>query len=64
MGGIGSVGVWFRGWRESNFGISRVDRVGPQNFGRIKKKSMGRSFGVGEKYDFTNFCYDSMKFYL
>ena len=38
MGGVGSVGAWVRGWRESNFGIDLVGRVGPQNFGEDKKK--------------------------
>ena len=47
---------------ESNFGRGCVGLVGPQSF-RVRKKGRGWNFGVGETYDFKNFCYDSMKFY-
>ena len=33
MGGVVSVGAWVRGWREPNFGVSRVGCVGLQKFG-------------------------------
>ena len=36
-GDIGSVGAWVRGWSESNFCMSGVGRVGPQNLGQVKK---------------------------
>ena len=29
VGGVGSVGAWVRGWRESNFGVGGVVGVGP-----------------------------------
>ena len=57
MGGV-------RGWCESNFGTGRVGRLDPQNFGEVKKNGRGQNFGVGKTYEFLNFCYDSMKFYL
>ena len=50
MGGVGSVSAWVRGWRETNFGIGRLGRLGPQSFCADQKKKNGRSrnFGVGE----------------
>ena len=59
-----SVGAWVRGWSELNFCMSRVGRVGPQNFGVGQKKWQGQNFGVGETCGFMNFYYDSAKFYL
>ena len=44
--------------------MSRVGRVGPQNFGVGQKKWQGQNFGVGETCGFMNFYYDSAKFYL
>ena len=38
--------------------------MGPQNVGADQKNDWGRKFGVSETYDFINFCYDSIKFYL
>ena len=61
------LGAWVRGWRETNFDIGRMGCVGPQSFcANQKKKKNDRSgnFGVGERYNFMNFCFDSMKFYL
>ena len=58
---------WFvggvRGWHESNFGMGRVGRMGPQNFdaGQMKRD---QNFIVSETYDFMNLHYDSIKFYL
>ena len=40
--------VWFHGWHESNFGMDRVGRVGPQNFSMGQRKWQGRNFGLGE----------------
>ena len=59
-----SEGARVREWRESNFGIGGEGRVGPQNVGADQKNDWGRKFGVSETYDFINFCYDSIKFYL
>ena len=67
MGGVSSVGACVRGWRESNFSIYLVGRVGPQNVGEDKKVTevlKSRNFSVGEAYDFMNFRYDTMTFYL
>ena len=63
MGCVCIVGAWVRGWRESNFGRGRVGRVGPQSFGAGQKKMAGVEILVWVKHDFTNFCYDFMKFY-
>ena len=38
---VGSVGAWIRGWRETNFGIGRMFRVGPQRFCADQKKMAG-----------------------
>ena len=38
VGGVGSVDAWVRGWRETNFGISRMGRVGPESFWVDQKK--------------------------
>ena len=51
MGGVGSVSAWVRGWRETNFGIGRLGRLGPQSFcadQKKKKNDRSRNFGVGE----------------
>ena len=53
MGGVGSVGVWVRGWRESNFSIDPVGQAGPQV-----------EIFMWVKHDFRNFRYDTMTFYL
>ena len=63
MDGVDSVGAWVRGWRESIFGTGREGRVGPQNFGANQKNGRGRIL-VWVKRDFTDFCYNSMIFYL
>ena len=41
VGGVGSVSGWVRGWRESNFGRSRVGPVGPETFGAGQKNGRG-----------------------
>ena len=41
MGGVGSVGAWVRSWREANFGIGHMVRVGPQSFYADQKKFAG-----------------------
>ena len=64
MGGIGNLGAWVRGSRESNFGMSLVGRMGPQNFDGGHKNCRGQNFGVDETYGFMNFYHDSIKFYL
>ena len=66
MGGVGSVSAWVRGWRETNFGIGRLGRLGPQSFcaDQKKKKMTGAEILVWVKHDIMNFCYDSMQFYL
>ena len=51
MGGVGSVGTWFRGERESNFDVSNVGGVGPFCFGAGQKICLGvvgRNFSVGD----------------
>ena len=58
MGGLRSAGAWARGWREPYFGIDLVGRVGPQNFGADQQIWQGRNFGMDERYDFINFCYE------
>ena len=47
VGGVGSVGAWVRGWRETNFGIDCMGRVGTQSLARIKKYGRSQNFGVG-----------------
>ena len=37
VGSAGKVDAWFHEWHESNFGISRVGRVDPQNIGAVKE---------------------------
>ena len=51
MGGVGSVGTWVRGERESNFDVSNVGGVGPYYFGAGQKLCLGvvgRNFSVGD----------------
>ena len=48
VGGLGSVSGWVRGWRETNFGIGRIGRVGPQSFCADQKNGRSPNFGVGE----------------
>lgn len=62
--GVGSVSACVRRWTEPNFRVSRVDRVDPQNFGKYQKSGRGQNFSVGGTYDFINFYFDSMTFYL
>ena len=50
MGGVGSVDAWVRGWRETNFGISRMGLVGPQSFCADKKKMVGVEILVWVKH--------------
>ena len=64
VGGVGSFGAWVRRCRDSNFGIDPVGHVGPKILARINKNGRGRNFSVGEMYDFINFRYDNLKFYL
>ena len=44
---MGSMGVWARGWCESNFGMGRVGHIVPQNFGGSKTKWQGSKFWCG-----------------
>ena len=54
--GVGSVGSWHRGCRGSSFGMSRVGRVGQENFGAGQKKNdRGQNFVAGGTIDFTKF---------
>ena len=46
-GGVGSVDAWVRGWRETNFGISRKGCVGPQSFCADQEKWQESKFWCG-----------------
>ena len=47
VGGVGLVGAWVRGWREPDFGVGRVGRLGPQNFDTDQKKWQVSKFWRG-----------------
>ena len=53
--GVGSVSACVRRSTEPNFRVSRVGRVGPQNFEKYQKSGRGRNFSVSGTYDFINF---------
>ena len=45
VGSVGKVGVWFRRWHESNYGMGHAGCLGPQNFGAGQRKWHSRNVG-------------------